>query len=98
MNFRGKSIAPIRLRSAYCAAVDDEGPFLPLTYCPNPDHDNSRSPAFQINVEQPTVHCFGGCGISGSYEHAICVIHDLYEKHKVFQTKDEKSRKDRRKH
>lgn len=82
MFFRGRYIDPVRLWSDYCdIAPNDEGPFLSLCFCPNPEHPNSRSPAFQINVSKPMVHCFSYCGISGSYEHAICVIEGLYEKY-----------------
>ena len=31
---------------------------------------------FQINVEQPLVHCFAGCGISGTTERAIMMIEE----------------------
>lgn len=47
--------------------------FLPKVECPNPDHQTSKR-HFQINTKKPLVHCFAGCGISGSYEHAIAVI------------------------
>jgi 5S rRNA maturation endonuclease (ribonuclease M5) len=56
--------------------------FLPKVQCPNPDHDTRKS-HFQINSRRPTVHCFGACGISGTYEHAISIILGFYEKHKV---------------
>jgi len=74
VRYRGREIDPISLWAEYCEVKEGEGPFLPLTYCPNPEHDNSRSPAFQINIDKPLVHCFAGCGISGTYEHAIGVI------------------------
>lgn len=80
MNFRGKIIDPIKLWSEYCELQDEQGPFLSLCYCPNPSHLNSNSPAFQINIAQPRVHCFAHCGVSGSYEHAICVIEGIYDK------------------
>jgi DNA primase len=84
VHFRGKEIDPISLWGNYCDGIKDEpGGFLSLTYCPNPNHPNSRTPAFQINTGRPTVHCFSHCGISGSYEHAVCVIEDIYEKHKI---------------
>src|SRR4029077_1685792 len=57
--------------------------FAPLVHCPNPEHDNYRSPAFQVNLRYPLVHCFSDCGISGTYEHAICTIEGLYEKFQV---------------
>lgn len=80
LNFRGKPIDPFKLWGRYCDIKEEDGPFLSLTFCPNPDHPNSRTPAFQINIFQPRVHCFAHCGISGSYEHAICVIEGIYEK------------------
>lgn len=83
MNFRGKPIDPVKLWGYYCDLRDEKGPFLDLTMCPNPSHSNSRSPAFQINIDRPTVHCFSGCGISGSYEHAVCLIEGIYDKLKV---------------
>ena len=27
-----------------------------------------------MNLNKPVVHCFAGCGISGTYEHAIAMI------------------------
>jgi DNA primase len=82
MFFRGKNIDPIRFWQDYCEIKpDDKGPFLDLCFCPNPEHPNSRSPAFQINIERPTVHCFSYCGISGSYEHAVSLIEGLYDKY-----------------
>lgn len=82
MFFRGKNIDPIRFWQEYCEIKpDDNGPFLDLCFCPNPDHPNARTPAFQINIERPTVHCFSYCGISGSYEHAVCTIEGLYDKY-----------------
>jgi hypothetical protein len=80
LNFRGKIIDPLKLWSEYCELKDEQGPFLSLTYCPNPEHLNAHTPAFQINIAQPRVHCFAHCGISGSYEHAVCVIEGIYEK------------------
>lgn len=80
MRYLGRTIEPISFWSQYVdfpAGMDTEGPFLPLVHCPNPDHDNTRSPAFQINVDQPLVHCFSGCGISGHYAHAISVIEGI---------------------
>lgn len=83
MNYHGKNIDPIRLWSDYCEVKEDQGTFLPLTFCPNPNHLNSRSPAFQINQVKPWVHCFSNCGISGTFEHAICIIEGIYEKNNV---------------
>ena len=99
MNLKGRPIDPIKFWEGYVEfpanMPTSAWPFLPLVYCPNPSHDNTRSPAFQINVEQPTVHCFSRCGISGSYQHAVCVIHDLYDKHKVEEAKSEIERRRR---
>lgn len=52
----------------------EAGAFSDLKLCPNPEHDNKRSPAFQVNLTKPLVHCFSRCGVSGSYEHAVQVI------------------------
>lgn len=86
MNFRGREIDVVALWGHYCDKIEDgKGPFLPLTYCPNPNHDNSRSPAFQVNVYKPLVHCFSSCGVSGSYEHAVALIEGFYDECKVTQ-------------
>jgi DNA primase len=53
--------------------------FAPLVVCPNPDHNTTKR-HFQINLDQPTVHCFAGCGISGTYEKAIAMIEGCTEK------------------
>lgn len=77
MNFQGRQIDPVDLWSDYVEFPPNmkvDGEFLPLVFCPNPDHDNSKSPAFQINVEKGLVHCFGECGISGTYTRAISII------------------------
>lgn len=99
MNYRGRHIDPVSFWGKYVelpthlkVRSDDE--FLPKVVCPNPSHDTLKS-HFQINIHQPTVHCFAGCGISGSYEHAVCVIEGLYEKFKVNDATDDKER-DRR--
>lgn len=52
----------------------DSGTFSSLLFCPSPQHDNKRSPAFQVNLVKPLCHCFGNCGISGTYEHAVQMI------------------------
>jgi 5S rRNA maturation endonuclease (ribonuclease M5) len=81
MNFHGRQIDPVALWSEFTSIPESrhkDSPFIHGLWCPNPDHANSRNPGpFQINVTQPTVHCFGECGISGSYEHAIAVIKGL---------------------
>lgn len=81
MNFHGRQIDPIALWTNFTDIPENrrnESPFIPGLWCPNPEHHNSRMPGpFQINVTQPTVHCFSECGISGSYEHAVAMIKGL---------------------
>jgi DNA primase len=80
MKYRGRELDPYRLWGEYVQFppnIEENGEFAPLVYCPNPDHSNERSPAFQINVELPLVHCFTGCGISGNYAHAISIIEGI---------------------
>jgi DNA primase len=75
MRYLGRYLDAVAFWDKYVELPSNlEGPDLPLVFCPNPDHDNTRSPAFQINIERPVVHCFAGCGISGSYAHAISII------------------------
>ena len=83
MFFRGRQIDPLRLWADYCEIEESQGPFLPLCFCPNPNHLNSRTPAFQINIYRPTVHCFSRCGISGDYAHAVCIIEGIYNKYDI---------------
>jgi DNA primase len=76
MKYRGREIDPIALWSEYVEFppnLDTSGPFLLLVRCPNPNHDTLKK-HFQINASEPLVHCFAGCGISGTYEHAIMLI------------------------
>jgi DNA primase len=47
--------------------------------CPNPTHDTTKH-HFQVNTKKPWVHCFAGCGISGTYEHAIAIIEGVDER------------------
>jgi DNA primase len=56
--------------------VDDDTTFLPLVTCPNPNHDTNKR-HFQINIRDGLVHCFAGCGISGTFEHAISTIEGI---------------------
>lgn len=81
MNFHGRNIDPVALWSEFTDIPEskrDDSPFIHGLWCPNPSHQNSRLPGpFQINVTQPTVHCFAECGISGSYEWAIAIIKGL---------------------
>jgi len=87
MKFRGHDIDPLSFWANYVEfphnTKEDGQEFSPLVLCPNPGHDNYKTPAFQINLRQATVHCFSRCGISGSYEHAVCTIEGLYDKYRV---------------
>lgn len=77
--YNGRHVDPISLWSAlgveFPANFNDDGTheFSPLVVCPNPDHHTSKR-HFQVNLKKPMVHCFAGCGISGSYEHAVAMI------------------------
>lgn len=87
MRYKGRNIDPIQFWNRYLefpssTRVDSGDAFLPKVQCPNPDHDTLKK-HFQVNAREPYVHCFAYCGISGSWEHAICVIEGLYEKFKV---------------
>jgi hypothetical protein len=77
-------IDPVQLWSQYTEVPEnrkDDAPFISGLFCPNPEHYNSRKPGpFQINVTQPTVHCFAHCGISGTYEHAISIAGGISER------------------
>lgn len=84
MNFRGRQIDPVELWSKYIdlpanLEIDEQTVFLPKVECPNPEHDTGKR-HFQVNVTQPTVHCFAYCGISGSYEKAISIIEGCDER------------------
>lgn len=86
MKFHGRNIDPLSFWSHYVefpTNMDTNSEFSSLTYCPNPAHDNYRSPAFQVNLERPLVHCFSRCGIEGSWEHAVCVVEGLYDQFQV---------------
>lgn len=100
MKFRGRDIDPVALWSEYVEfpsnTKEDGSEFSPLVFCPNPQHDNFRSPAFQVNLRLPLVHCFSRCGIGGTYEHAVAMIHGLYEKHQVSEATNERERTIRR--
>lgn len=99
MNFRGRNIDPVSFWERYCSfpngvRIDEADVFSPKVQCPNPTHDTLKS-HFQVNLTQPTVHCFAHCGISGSWEHAVCVIEGLYEKFKVEDSPNARERKRR---
>ena len=94
MKFHGREIDPLSFWSRYvefpAGTKDDGSEFSSLVHCPNPGHDNFRSPAFQINMRHPLVHCFSRCGIEGTWEHAVSVIEGLYEKYDVAGAKGNK--------
>lgn len=77
--FHGRHVDPVALWAGlgveFPANFVDDGTneFSPLVVCPNPDHHTSKR-HFQINLKKPMVHCFAGCGISGSYEHAVSMV------------------------
>jgi DNA primase len=82
MRFRGREIDPLELWSDYVefpANVKLDGEFLPKVVCPNPEHDTNKR-HFQINAEKGLVHCFAGCGISGTYVRAIALIEGCTER------------------
>lgn len=96
--YRGRSIDPVRLWSRYVEFppnLDSEDVFLPKVQCPNPAHDTLKR-HFQVNTQQPLVHCFAHCGISGSYAHAVAVVEGLYEKFKLEAAANEREKKQRR--
>jgi hypothetical protein len=87
MKYEGREVDPLRVWEPYVTfpssmKIRSGDTFSPKVECPNPDHDTLKH-HFQINLSQPTVHCFAHCGISGSWNHAICVIEGLYEKYGV---------------
>lgn len=77
VQFQGRQIDPIALWSDYVEFPVNWNPgdeeFSPLVQCPNPDHSTTKR-HFQVNLHSARVHCFAGCGISGSYEAAIAMI------------------------
>ena len=82
MKFQGREIDPIALWEQYVEFPHNmpvDGKFLPLVQCPNPDHDTIKR-HFQINIEQGLVHCFAGCGISGTFTNAISLIEGCSER------------------
>lgn len=82
VRFEGKQVDPVALWSKhgveFPANFDDDGTqeFSPLVVCPNPKHQTSKK-HFQINLRKPLVHCFAGCGISGSYEDALAMVEGI---------------------
>ncbi len=76
MRYEGRTIDPVELWSRYVQFppnMDVRQEFAPLVQCPNPEHHTQKR-HFQVNLKKPLVHCFTGCGISGTYEHAIAMI------------------------
>ena len=97
MNYAGRNINPVALWEKYVefpANMDESDAYLPRVKCPNPNHDTLKR-HFQINIRDGLVHCFAHCGISGSFEHALCVIHGYYDEEKVEDATDSRSRKQR---
>lgn len=85
MRFHGRNIDPLSFWGQYVefpAGTKENDTFAPKVQCPNPAHDTLKK-HFQVNLSEPKVHCFAYCGISGSWEHAVCIIEGLYEKFKV---------------
>jgi len=79
--FQGREIDDIGLWSRYIEippGAEKEESYWDKTQCPNPKHDTNKH-HFQVNVRDGLVHCFAHCGISGSYVHALCVIHGYYD-------------------
>jgi 5S rRNA maturation endonuclease (ribonuclease M5) len=80
--FHGRFIEPVSLWSRWVDFPPDMNKretFSPLVRCPNPNHQTQKR-HFQVNLVKPLVHCFAGCGISGTYEHAVATILDLRRK------------------
>lgn len=81
MRYQGRIVDAVALWEEYVEfpssmRVDDQTVFLPLVVCPNPDHDTNKR-HFQINIRDGLVHCFAGCGISGTFEHAIAMCEGI---------------------
>lgn len=99
MKYRGRTVDALAFWNKYVefpnVRVEEADGFAPKVQCPNPAHDTDKR-HFQVNLQEPMVHCFAHCGISGTWEHAICVIEGLYEKFKVEDAPDDRERKRRR--
>ena len=95
MKFHGREIDPISVWDRYvdlhAETIKPDDYYAPKVQCPNPAHDTLKR-HFQVNLNEPLVHCFAHCGISGTYEHAVCVIEGLYEKFKVEDAPNERER------
>jgi DNA primase len=97
--YRGRQINDVALWENYVEfpanqRIEADEWYLPKVECPNPAHDTLKR-HFQVNAHDGLVHCFALCGISGSYEHAICVIEGLYEKFNVEEGATPRERKRR---
>lgn len=98
MKYKGREIDSVRLWESYVdfsANLVIDGKYLPKVQCPNPSHDTTKR-HFQINIVDGLVHCFAHCGISGTYEHALCVIHGFYSKYKVEEATNDRERNRRK--
>lgn len=82
MLWRGRELDARRMWDELGVSIPetDDGTFSRLLFCPNPEHSNTRSPSFQVNLRQPLCHCFARCGIEGTSEHAVQVILGCSEK------------------
>lgn len=98
MKYHGRAIDAVSVWEKYVefpnVRIEESDVFSPKVQCPNPEHDTLKR-HFQINLTQPTCHCHARCGISGSWEHAICLIEGLYDKFKVEEAPDARERKRR---
>ena len=99
MRYRGREIDAIAFWKRYVefpnTRIEEADVFSPKTQCPNPAHDTDKR-HFQVNLQENLVHCFAHCGISGTWEHAICVIEGLYVKFKVEEATDDRERRRRK--
>jgi DNA primase len=78
--YRGRVVDDVALWADYVEfpnGVDGRETYSPKMVCPHPDHDTFKR-HFQINFRDGLVHCFAECGISGTFEHALAVIHGFY--------------------
>jgi len=81
MLYRGRNLDAVSLWSKwvdFSYGTEQHG-FSSLVRCPNPEHHTEKK-HFQINLDQPLVHCFANCGISGTYEKAISIIEGINER------------------
>jgi 5S rRNA maturation endonuclease (ribonuclease M5) len=99
MLYKGRELDPVAVWGEWVdmpSGLGDPLPtFLPKLKCPNPNHDTSKR-HFQINTRRPYVHCFAHCGISGSYEHALCMLLGIYAERGVTEEDVELAKTDRK--